>query len=166
MGQVLFVDAPYIFQPGWNMVRPCLKSYANLVSLSDISWISTRSSFLLSGFQALKPGMACCLVKTHSFHKGWNAACYMVCQGDVFALPAQIACRVITCLARMMEFFVSFVLEACVWTIIHLLMDWIPCVCISSREKVVGTLNDLIFMLSITVSSGLLWLVDFSGNVE
>jgi hypothetical protein len=66
----------------------------------------------------------------------------------------------------MMEFFVSFVLEACVWTIIHLLMDWIPCVCISSREKVVGTLNDLIFMLSITVSSGLLWLVDFSGNVE
>ncbi|XP_057865455.2 phosphatidylinositol transfer protein CSR1 isoform X2 [Cryptomeria japonica] len=31
IGQVLFVDAPLIFQPGWNIVKPWLKSYANLV---------------------------------------------------------------------------------------------------------------------------------------
>lgn len=31
LGQVLFVDAPLIFQPGWNIVKPWLKSYANLV---------------------------------------------------------------------------------------------------------------------------------------
>lgn len=37
MGQVLFVDAPYIFQPGWNMVRPWLKSYANLVRFCSVA---------------------------------------------------------------------------------------------------------------------------------
>lgn len=31
IGQALFVDAPLIFQPGWNIVKPWLKSYANLV---------------------------------------------------------------------------------------------------------------------------------------
>lgn len=31
LGEVLFVDAPFIFQPGWNMVKPLLKSYASLV---------------------------------------------------------------------------------------------------------------------------------------
>ncbi|KAH9308276.1 hypothetical protein KI387_036187, partial [Taxus chinensis] len=30
IGQVLFVDAPFIFRPGWNMVKPLLKSYANM----------------------------------------------------------------------------------------------------------------------------------------
>ncbi|CAI5490655.1 unnamed protein product [Closterium sp. Naga37s-1] len=30
--QVLFVDAPFIFQPGWKVMKPLLKSYANLVS--------------------------------------------------------------------------------------------------------------------------------------
>ncbi|CAI5954888.1 unnamed protein product, partial [Closterium sp. NIES-65] len=28
--QVLFVDAPFIFQPGWKVMKPLLKSYANL----------------------------------------------------------------------------------------------------------------------------------------
>ena len=32
VGQVLFVDAPFYFQPGWNMVKPLLKSYASLVT--------------------------------------------------------------------------------------------------------------------------------------
>ena len=31
LGQVLMVDAPWLFQPGWNMVRPWLKKYAALV---------------------------------------------------------------------------------------------------------------------------------------
>lgn len=31
LAQVLFVEAPFIFQPGWNMVKPWLKSYASLV---------------------------------------------------------------------------------------------------------------------------------------
>lgn len=31
IGQALFVDAPLVFQPGWNIVKPWLKSYANLV---------------------------------------------------------------------------------------------------------------------------------------
>jgi hypothetical protein len=32
LGQVLFVDAPFVFQPLWQMVKPLLKSYATLVS--------------------------------------------------------------------------------------------------------------------------------------
>ncbi|KAK9815632.1 hypothetical protein WJX72_007170 [[Myrmecia] bisecta] len=31
LGQVLFVDAPWMFQPGWEMVKPWLKKYAALV---------------------------------------------------------------------------------------------------------------------------------------
>ncbi|CAI7857996.1 unnamed protein product, partial [Closterium sp. NIES-53] len=30
LNQVLFVDAPFIFQPGWKVMKPLLKSYANL----------------------------------------------------------------------------------------------------------------------------------------
>lgn len=31
LGQVLFVDAPFIFKPFWQLVKPLLKSYASLV---------------------------------------------------------------------------------------------------------------------------------------
>ena len=31
LGQVLFVDAPWAFKPGWEMVKPWLKKYAGLV---------------------------------------------------------------------------------------------------------------------------------------
>jgi len=31
LGQVLFVDAPWIFKPGWEMMKPWLKKYAALV---------------------------------------------------------------------------------------------------------------------------------------
>lgn len=31
LGQVLFVDAPWAFKPGWEMVKPWLKKYAALV---------------------------------------------------------------------------------------------------------------------------------------
>ncbi|KAI9108935.1 hypothetical protein K1719_020240 [Acacia pycnantha] len=31
VAQILFVDAPFIFQPIWQMVKPLLKSYASLV---------------------------------------------------------------------------------------------------------------------------------------
>ena len=37
LGQVLFVDAPFIFQPGWNMVKPLVGKYAALVSNSQSS---------------------------------------------------------------------------------------------------------------------------------
>ncbi|KAI3805525.1 hypothetical protein L1987_27976 [Smallanthus sonchifolius] len=31
MGQVLFVDAPFVFQPIWQLAKPLVKSYASLV---------------------------------------------------------------------------------------------------------------------------------------
>ncbi|XP_009763837.1 uncharacterized protein [Nicotiana sylvestris] len=31
LGQVLFVDAPFVFKPLWQLVKPVLKSYASLV---------------------------------------------------------------------------------------------------------------------------------------
>ncbi|GFP90732.1 motile sperm domain-containing protein 2 [Phtheirospermum japonicum] len=31
LGQVLFVDAPFIFKPLWELIKPLLKSYASLV---------------------------------------------------------------------------------------------------------------------------------------
>lgn len=31
LGQVLFVDAPFIFKPIWQLAKPLLKSYASLV---------------------------------------------------------------------------------------------------------------------------------------
>lgn len=35
LGQVLFVGAPFIFQPIWQLVKPWLKSYASLVRFCD-----------------------------------------------------------------------------------------------------------------------------------
>ncbi|CAL5088341.1 unnamed protein product [Urochloa decumbens] len=35
LGQVLFVDAPFVFQPMWQIVKPLLKSYASLVRFCD-----------------------------------------------------------------------------------------------------------------------------------
>ncbi len=31
LGQVLMVDAPWLFQPGWKLVKPWLRKYAALV---------------------------------------------------------------------------------------------------------------------------------------
>ncbi|XP_078149327.1 sec14p-like phosphatidylinositol transfer family protein isoform X1 [Carex rostrata] len=35
LSQVLFVDAPFVFKPMWQLVRPLLKSYASLVRFCD-----------------------------------------------------------------------------------------------------------------------------------
>ena len=35
LGRVLFVDAPWMFQPGWEIVKPWLKKYAALVQFVD-----------------------------------------------------------------------------------------------------------------------------------
>ncbi|KAK1602492.1 hypothetical protein QYE76_048348 [Lolium multiflorum] len=35
LGQVLFVDAPFVFQPMWQLVKPLLKQYASLVRFCD-----------------------------------------------------------------------------------------------------------------------------------
>jgi len=35
LGQVLFVDAPWLFQPGWEVVKPWLKKYSALVRFVD-----------------------------------------------------------------------------------------------------------------------------------
>lgn len=32
LGQVLFIDAPWIFQPSWNLFKPLLGKYAGLVA--------------------------------------------------------------------------------------------------------------------------------------
>ncbi|KAJ0989019.1 hypothetical protein J5N97_007375 [Dioscorea zingiberensis] len=39
LGQVLFVDAPFVFQPIWQLVRPLLKSYASLVRFCDAATV-------------------------------------------------------------------------------------------------------------------------------
>ena len=31
LGQVLMVDAPWLFQPPWQLIKPLLKKYATLV---------------------------------------------------------------------------------------------------------------------------------------
>lgn len=31
LGQVLFVQAPWVFRPGWALVKPLLRKYAQLV---------------------------------------------------------------------------------------------------------------------------------------
>ncbi|KAF7103827.1 hypothetical protein CFC21_104768 [Triticum aestivum] len=35
LGEVLFVDAPFVFQPMWQLVKPLLKQYASLVRFCD-----------------------------------------------------------------------------------------------------------------------------------
>ncbi|KAL6635023.1 hypothetical protein ACP70R_027694 [Stipagrostis hirtigluma subsp. patula] len=39
LGQVLFVDAPFVFQPLWQIVKPLLKSYASLVRFCDVETV-------------------------------------------------------------------------------------------------------------------------------
>uniref|UniRef100_A0A0A9CVC9 CRAL-TRIO domain-containing protein n=1 Tax=Arundo donax TaxID=35708 RepID=A0A0A9CVC9_ARUDO len=38
-GQVLFVDAPFVFQLLWQIVKPLLKSYAFLVRFCDVETV-------------------------------------------------------------------------------------------------------------------------------
>ncbi|CAI5467981.1 unnamed protein product [Closterium sp. Yama58-4] len=45
--QVLFVDAPFIFQPGWKVMKPLLKSYANLVVFCKAEEV--RDKYFLPG---------------------------------------------------------------------------------------------------------------------
>ncbi|KAJ3692534.1 hypothetical protein LUZ60_012884 [Juncus effusus] len=40
LGQVLFVDAPFVFQPMWQLVKPLLKSYASLVRFCDAKTVT------------------------------------------------------------------------------------------------------------------------------
>ncbi|CAM8919188.1 unnamed protein product [Rhodiola kirilowii] len=39
LGQVLFVDAPFIFQPLWQLSKPLLKSYASLVKFCSVDTV-------------------------------------------------------------------------------------------------------------------------------
>uniref|UniRef100_A0A7N0RAT4 CRAL-TRIO domain-containing protein n=2 Tax=Kalanchoe fedtschenkoi TaxID=63787 RepID=A0A7N0RAT4_KALFE len=39
LGQVLFVDAPFIFQPLWQLAKPLLKSYASLVKFCSMDTV-------------------------------------------------------------------------------------------------------------------------------
>lgn len=32
LGQLLLMEAPFVFQPMWNLVKPLMRSYASLVS--------------------------------------------------------------------------------------------------------------------------------------
>lgn len=36
LGQVLFVDAPFVFKPIWQLAKPLLKSYASLVRFCSV----------------------------------------------------------------------------------------------------------------------------------
>lgn len=37
LAQVLFVDAPFVFKPIWQLAKPLLKSYASLVSVTILN---------------------------------------------------------------------------------------------------------------------------------
>ncbi|KAF5199935.1 Motile sperm domain-containing protein [Thalictrum thalictroides] len=39
LGQVLYVDAPFVFQPLWQLVKPLLKSYASLVRFCSVDTV-------------------------------------------------------------------------------------------------------------------------------
>ncbi|XP_064983786.1 CRAL-TRIO domain-containing protein C3H8.02-like isoform X1 [Musa acuminata AAA Group] len=39
LGQVLFVDAPFVFQPIWQLVKPLMRSYASLVRFCDMETV-------------------------------------------------------------------------------------------------------------------------------
>lgn len=39
LGQLLFVDAPFVFQPIWQLVKPLMRSYASLVRFCDAKTI-------------------------------------------------------------------------------------------------------------------------------
>ena len=43
LGQVLMVDAPWLFQPPWQLIKPLLKKYAALVSF--VSAEDVRNEF-------------------------------------------------------------------------------------------------------------------------
>ncbi|XP_050377612.1 phosphatidylinositol transfer protein CSR1 [Argentina anserina] len=42
LGQVLFVDAPFIFKPIWQLAKPLLKSYASLVRFCSVETVRTE----------------------------------------------------------------------------------------------------------------------------
>jgi hypothetical protein len=39
VGQVLFVDAPWVFQPAWQVIKPLMRKYAALVSSGPSSYV-------------------------------------------------------------------------------------------------------------------------------
>ncbi|KAF9624650.1 hypothetical protein IFM89_012696 [Coptis chinensis] len=39
LGQVLYVDAPFVFEPLWQLVKPLLKSYASLVRFCSVDTV-------------------------------------------------------------------------------------------------------------------------------
>lgn len=39
LGQVLFVDAPFVFKPIWQLAKPLLKSYASLVQFCSVETV-------------------------------------------------------------------------------------------------------------------------------
>ncbi|KAK4744353.1 hypothetical protein SAY87_010665 [Trapa incisa] len=42
LGQVLFVDAPFVFQPIWQLAKPLLKSYASLVRFCSAETVKSE----------------------------------------------------------------------------------------------------------------------------
>ncbi|XP_073144688.1 uncharacterized protein [Henckelia pumila] len=47
LGQVLFVDAPFIFKPFWQLIKPLLKSYASLVKFCSAD--DVRKEYFAAG---------------------------------------------------------------------------------------------------------------------
>ncbi|XP_031404732.1 CRAL-TRIO domain-containing protein C3H8.02 isoform X2 [Punica granatum] len=42
LGQVLFVDAPFLFKPIWQLAKPLLKSYASLVKFCSVETVKSE----------------------------------------------------------------------------------------------------------------------------
>ncbi len=42
LGQVLFVQAPWVFRPGWVMVKPLLRKYAKLVRFVTVDELQSE----------------------------------------------------------------------------------------------------------------------------
>jgi hypothetical protein len=41
VGQVLFVDAPWVFQPAWQIIKPLMRKYAALVQFVSAEQVRT-----------------------------------------------------------------------------------------------------------------------------
>jgi hypothetical protein len=42
VGQVLFVDAPWVFQPAWQIIKPLMRKYAALVQFVSSEQVRTE----------------------------------------------------------------------------------------------------------------------------
>ncbi|PPS04298.1 hypothetical protein GOBAR_AA16361 [Gossypium barbadense] len=55
LGEVLFVEAPFVFQPIWQLTKPLLKSYASMVVVFDLLSKQLTRPYSVSKYRVLSP---------------------------------------------------------------------------------------------------------------